>query len=421
MRISLLVVLAALSIPCPGSAQPPSPLTIDEAVAAAVAGHPQVIEAAAGVDGSLARSDRAKAPYYPEIGLVADWNRGRNYFTHLNGSRDVEAITAGVTLRQNLYDFGRTAWSAEAGLKGHEAARELKSVVIKDIAFRAREAFHQLLAAEKQVKVVEENARLRSETLRQARELLASGKRTKLDVALAEAGSYAAESLFSRAESIREVARMELAMAMGSSVPVSRTLVEPKVSEGSDGDLTGMQRQALIQRPELRRLQALREAADGTMKSVRSGHLPLLSASASAGVADSSFFPDSGIWNIGVSLTVPLFAGYSTVNQEREALSQIRAIDAQSAGARMEVIREVEGAWFALRDAESRLESSGKERSAAREALDLQNARYRDGSASINDIAAAQAQVLAAETALIQARCDIGLARARLARASGAE
>jgi outer membrane protein TolC len=420
MRIWHVVILASLLIPRPGAAQSSS-LTIDEAVAAAVASHPQVLEAAAGVDGSLARADRATAPYYPEIGLIADWNKGRNYFTHLNGARDIQAITAGVTLRQNLYDFGRTAGSVEAGRRGHEAARELQSSVKRDMAFRAKEAFYQLLAAEKQLKVIEENARLRSETLRQARESFASGKRSKLDVVRAESSFYAVESLLSRAESNREVARMELAMAMGSTVPVSRPLAEPAVSEGSVGDLTGLQRQALIQRPELRRLQSLRDAADGTMKSVRSGHLPLLSASASAGIADNAFLPDGGVWNVGVTLAVPLFAGYATVNQERDVLSHIRSIDAQNAGARMAIIREVEGAWFALRDAESRFESSSRERSAARETMDLQSARYRDGSAGINEIADAQVQLLAAETASVHARCDIGIARARLARASGAE
>ena len=74
---------------------------------------------------------------------------------------------------------------------------------------------------------VRENVKAREEVFRQAQEFFNQGIRAKVDVARAEANYFAAKTNLIRAENNREIARVELANAMGIASLGERTLVEP--------------------------------------------------------------------------------------------------------------------------------------------------------------------------------------------------
>lgn len=421
MRFPVLVSCMLLLAATRSGAEPPAALNLDEAVAIAVRNHPRATEALANQAGAEARIGQAQSAYYPQISLDADWSKGRTYFSPLNGIRSTEAYTAVATLRQTIYDFGRTGGAVESQRGGLDAARQAVALTRQDIALRARSAFYLLLAADKQVAAVEATLKSREEMLRQAKEFHAAGIRAKVDVAKAEASYYNARSALSRAETNREVARMEFATALGLKAPPNRPLAEPAPDAGMGGDLTGVQRLAMQRRAELRLIQAQITAARGTQRAAKSGHLPVLAGNADVGYADRNFPPEGNVWNVGVSLSVPIFSGYAVTSREQEASAQISALEARAEDARLAIVKEVETAWFAIRDAESRLEATAKERDAARETLALALGRYGEGVGSVIEVTDAQAQALSADTANIEAAYDIGIARARLTRAVGSE
>jgi len=225
--------------------------------------------------------------------------------------------------------------------------------------------------------------------------------------------------LLIRAENNLEIARLELANAMGVPSLDDCLPVEPDLAAAAVPDRSLLQQDALVNRAELKRLKALKEAAAGNLKTARSGYLPILSGTASVGYADKDFPPGGNVWAVGLNLTVPIFSGFSTVEQEKEAVASLRAVEARENDLKLQIVKDVESAWLGVREASARIVSTEKEESAARENRALSMGRYQEGIGNIIEVTDAQSQALAAETAHIQAFYDYHTARARLDRALG--
>ncbi|RQW90075.1 MAG: TolC family protein [Geobacter sp.] len=396
-----------------------TPLTLNEALTTALKNHPLTVEARESLTGAKARTGQALANYFPQITIAADWSRGRTFLTASESVKSIEVQSDALYLKQTIYDFGRTAGAVEAARGNSAAAAESLAVTRQDLAFRVRAAYYLVLAAGKQVVTVRETVLAREEVYKQARGFYAEGIRAKVDMARAEADMHAARTLLIRAENNLEIARLELANAMGVPSLGDRLPVEPGISAVAVPDRSLLQQDALANRAELKRLNALKEAAAGNLKTARSGYLPILSGTASVGYADKDFPPGGNVWAVGLNLTVPIFSGFSTVEKEKEAVSSLRAVEARENDQKLQIVKDVESAWLGVREASARIVSTEKEESAARENRALSMGRYQEGVGNIIEVTDAQSQALAAETAHIQAFYDYHTARARLDRALG--
>jgi len=396
-----------------------TPLTLDEALATALKNHPQIIEAQEVLNIADARTGQTRANYYPQISIAADWSRGESYFAAQESTRLAQTNSAGLYLKQTIYDFGRTAGAVDAARNNREAAHKALAVTQQDLALRVRSAFYLLLAAEKQVIAVSETVRARDQVYRQAQEFFNQGIRAKVDMARAEANLFAARTALIRAENNREIARVELANAMGLAYLGERTLLEPSTPEQQLPERSLVQQEAFRNRLELQQLSALKMSAAANLKSARGSYLPLLTGTASAGYADRDFPPSGNVWGVGLNLSIPLFSGFSSIEQVREANANINTIEARQNSLRLQITKEAESAWLGANEAAARMVSTQKEVAAANESKALAEGRYQEGVGSIIEVTDAQSQALDAQTANIQARYDYYTALARLDRAIG--
>ena len=421
ISIEVLKVLIFMVVLMSGRAYAAEPLTLDEAVETALKSHPRTVEARENLNGAKARTGQALANYYPQINIAADWTKGRTFFAVKESIMDAEVHTDALYLKQTIYDFGRTAGAVEAARGNSIAAADALVVTRQDLAFRVRAAYYLVLAAGKQVVAVRETVRAREEVYRQAREFFDEGIRAKVDVARAEADMHAARTSLIRSENNLEIAKLELANSMGIPSLEDRMPVEPGIASPDVPERSLVQREALANRAELKRLNALKGAASANLKTARSGHLPILSGAASIGYADKDFPPDGNVWAVGLNLTVPIFSGFSTVEQEKEAVASMRAVEAQENDQKLQIIKDVDSSWLGVREASARILSTEKEEAAARENRTLSMGRYQEGVGNIIEVTDAQSQAIDAETAHIQAIYDYHTAMARLDRALGKE
>jgi len=410
----LLVLLAPTSYVYAASS-----LTLDEALTTALKNHPQVIEAQENLLGAEARTGQALAGYYPQISFAADWSKGRSFLTAQESIRQTEVHSEALYLKQTLYDFGRTSGAVDAARGNRDAIDKALIVTRQDLALRVRSAFYLLLATEKQVLAVRENVTAREGVFRQAQEFFNQGIRAKVDVARAEAILFAARTALIRTENNREIARIELANAMGLASLGERAPVEPAYLSLPLPERNVLQQDAVRNRAELQQFAALKTAASGNLKTAKSSYLPILSGVASAGYADKDFPPTGNVWGVGLNLSVPLFSGFSSVEQVREATATINSIEARQNNLKLHIIKEVESAWLGGNEAAARMISTEKEVAAANESKALAEGRYQEGVGSIIEVTDAQSQALDAQTANIQARYDYYTALARLDRAVG--
>ena len=414
----LVLLLLVILIPTQPTYAAPS-LTLDEALTTALKNHPQIIEAQESLNSAEARTGQMLANYYPQISVVADWSRGQSYFAAQESIRLSQTSTAGLYLKQTIYDFGRTSGAVDAARGNREAADRALSVTRQDLSLRVSSAFYLLLATEKQVVAVTETVTARGNVYRQAQEFFNQGIRAKVDVARAEANLYAARTSLIRAGNNREIARVELANTMGLASLGERTLLEPSPSAQPLPERSMAQLDAVRHRAELQQLTALKMAAVANLKTARGSFLPVLSGTANAGYADRDFPPTGNFWGVGLNLSMPLFSGFSSVEQVREANSNINAIEARQNNLKLQIIKEAESAWLGANEAAARMVSTQKEVAAANESKSLAEGRYQEGVGSIIEVTDAQSQALDAQTAHIQARYDYYTALARLDRAIG--
>ncbi|OHB33188.1 MAG: RND transporter [Desulfuromonadaceae bacterium GWB2_53_15] len=414
-RFLLLFVLLIPTLPTYAATS----LTLDEALATALKNHPQIIEAKETLYAAGTKTGQALANYYPQISVAADWSRGQTFFAAQESIRLSQTNSAGLYLKQTIYDFGRTAGAADAARGNREAADKALTVTRQDLSLRVSSAFYLLLATEKQVIAVSETVRARDQVYQQAQEFFNQGIRSKVDLARAEANLFAAKTTQIRAENNREIARVELANAMGLAYLGERTLLEPLPPAQQLPERSQVQQDAFRNRSELQQLSALKMSAAANLKSARGSYLPVLTGTASAGYADRDFPPSGNVWGVGLNLSIPLFSGFSSVEQVREANANINIIEARQNSLKLQITKEADSAWLGANEAVARMVSTQKEVAAANESKALAEGRYQEGVGSIIEVTDAQSQALDAQTANIQARYDYYTALARLDRAIG--
>ena len=419
MKVYLLLLLTILFLP--HALYAANILTLDDALETALKNHPQLMEAREYLHGAEARTLQAKASYYPQVSIAADWNKGRTFLTPTESIKSTKVHSEAVYLKQTIYDFGRTANAVEAAHEADIAASETVAVTRQDLAFRVRSAYYLLLAAEKQVVAVKETVEAREAVFRQAQEFFSQGIRAKVEVTRAEANLYAARTALIRAENNRDIAWVGLSNSIGIPSLNKCILAEPSTAIGAVPDRAFAQNEALNNRAELKRQTALKNSAAASLKAAKSGYLPLLTGTASAGYADRDFPPGGNVWAIGLNLTIPIFSGFSTVAQTKEAVAALRGVEAQHNNLKLQIAKDVETAWFSIREATARISSTEKEVIAARENRSLAMGRYQEGIGNIIEVTDAQSQSLDADTSKIQAIYDYHIAVARLHRAIGKE
>jgi len=397
------------------------PLTLEDALTVALKNHPQITEARENLNGAEARTVQALANYYPQVSFSADWSKGRSFLTPLESIKQTEFNSEALCLKQTIYDFGRSSGAVAATRGYREAADKALAATRQDVTLRVRSAFYLLLAAEKQVVAVRETVKARQDVQRQAQEFFNQGIRSKVELARAEANYFTAKTALIRAENNCELSRVELASAMGVATLENDVLAEPSPEASALPERSQVRQEALSNRAELQQLAALKTAVAANLSSAKSGYLPILSGTASVGYAARDFPPAGHVWAVGLNLTVPLFSGFSTPGQTREAQAIIGALEARRGNLRLQITREAESAWLSGSEAAARMVSIDKEVTAAKESQFLAEGRYQEGVGSIIEVTDAETLALDAQTASIQAKYDYDISLARLERAVGKE
>jgi outer membrane protein TolC len=124
-------------------------------------------------------------------------------------------------------------------------------------------------------------------------------------------------------------------------------------------------------------------------------------------------------WQVGLSLTYPLFDGFRREENMTRAAVDERVATAEVSDTRRAVRALAEQLLGEIRLAEERIVLAGKSVDVAKEDLRVQQERYRMGVTTMLDLLASQSSLVEAEQSLVGARFDYRLARAELQALAG--
>jgi outer membrane protein len=189
--------------------------------------------------------------------------------------------------------------------------------------------------------------------------------------------------------------------------------------DGEDLSADALTARAIAGRPELQALGLQRESNRLTVRALKGGYGPALTANAGYSQTGTALNDLGPAWNVGVALTWPLFQGGVTRAQVREAEASEDLTDAQVDAEKLQIALDVRTASLNLRAAKATATASEDVVVNARERLRLAEGRYESGVGSAIELGDAQVALTQAEGQLVGARFRVSSARSDLLAAMG--
>lgn len=408
---------------------------LSDCIATALEVNPDLRSASARLDAARAAVKEAASAFYPQLGLVGSWTRTDNppqaFFMSLNQRRaslerdfnnpdDIENARGSIAAQWRLWDGGRSMADRKAAGLGARAAEYSLDTVRNDLVFQITRAYYGILQARGFVAVREAAVKSISENLRIAAERFQAGGALKTDPLNLEVQLSQAREDLIRARNGLELAVAALNTSIGK--PLLSLSDVPSMSDASDrSDQSDRPDQpaAIDSRPELQAARAQVEMAVAMAKRARREYMPTLSAFGSVDWDSERFSGAEQSYLAGAAIELNIFDGFRT--RAGVARASAGLVIAQAQADKLQDLLALDLTQARLNEAEARerLEVAGKSLASATESLRITEERFRQGSADITELMAAQVGLTATRTRQVAAQYDILIAQADVARARG--
>jgi outer membrane protein TolC len=425
MVLTALTTLVLASMPVSGQ----QVLTLEQAVAAALARHPAMVVAEANTGRAEAGAREVHASRLPALSLEANLTRFQEpmVVAPLHGFDPRFPPVFDRTLAQGSLT---AAYSAFDG--GERSARLRRSESVLEGAALQAEQSRQVLIAE----VVRRYAAvLTARRLEQAHgsRVMALGEERARATRLLEEGRVARVVLL-RAEATLSGARAELqsaasAVLVGESelarimvvdpVLLSGAVLEDAVIRGEAPTRAEALESGLATNPEVRRLRSQARVARTSIDEAASQWWPRLHLGGRYVRYGSGQGDAGGEWQTGVQLSYRLFTGGARPAGMERARWEVRAAEAELAQAELRVAELVERAVETVAATRARTAAWQAAVAQMEEVARIERLALDTGAGLQTDYLAAEAELLRSRAALAESRHAELLARVELARAMG--
>jgi outer membrane protein TolC len=459
MRSLIATLCFVWAVAGPAAAQPPGPLTLDQAVSQAFETSHRIAESQARQEGAQATVQVRQSASRPTATATAGYTRTNHVeefgFPSADGSRvnilypDVpDNFTTRVGGQWPIYTAGRLdalerAAAAEAGAAGADL-----DTARADLRFEVTRAYWAVATSREAVRVLEESVARADAQVRDARQRLDVGLVPPSDVLTFEAQRSSEELQLIESRNLLESSLIDLRRLIGAAPDAPIELADrldaaaatgvgtgvvgtgvvgtvPMTNVKSDAEIATLVDEARKQRPELRALSLRLEAAQARQAAAATGRKPTIALTGGYDFAkpNPKIFPREDIWqtswDLGVNVAWNFFDGGRTRAEIAEAAAAARAVDERqkeldtvvSADVRLRVL-DLQSSLAAVRAADTGVK-------AAAEARRVIGERFAVGVATTTDVLVAQEQLITAELARTRALASVRLAEARLQRAVG--
>ncbi len=401
-------------------------LTLDECIAIALEAQPRIQATLSDYAAARYRVNQALAPLLPQLGGSVTATRSETWSvsTSTTGVKTVNPVSrqlgdtflAQVQLSQLLFDFGKNLAASEASRKLAEVAVEDVELQRQLISLTVKEAYTNILFAQRLIRV-QEQARQRAElNLRSAKGFFEVGTRPKSDVARAEVDIANARLDLIRARNALRTARVALNIAMAIDVDSPTQVEDNLVFQAVSMDRAQLRGDALRQRPEYRQARLRVEAAEATERQTFRNFFPDVSGSGTYGGSQPQL---NETWTLGLTLSWSLFDGGGRIARYQEAKANLDAARARVKSAELDIIQTLEQAQIAVEEAQERIQAAQALVASAQENFRLAQGRFDAGVGTILDLTDAQLALTQAQSTETQALADYRIGLARLDRAVG--
>ena len=392
------------------------PLSLVDVTEAALCHNPQTREVYASAKVQAAQVGVARSLFFPSVTDTVSTSENKTRTANYSN------VTNKIVASYLLYDFGSRDATLENANQLLKAASATQNATVQNVLLSAVNAFYQVHANKAILNASIETERLYQESFKSAEAKYIAGVATPADKLQAQTSFANATLTKIKNEGILKVAYGNLANIMGVPASMRLEIADAKldaIPEMVDQDIEALIEQARLQRPDLVASEAQLKASLAKIEIAKADSKPTVSVNLSNTRSDDSNAAFSSNSAIGLSVSIPLFAGYkpSYLIRSAEATAELNA--SQRDQLKLQVSLDVWTAYQNLKTANESIAASNVLVLSAEESSRVALGRYKEGVGNIIDTLNAQSALANAKQQKIQSILNWNIARTTLAQSIG--
>jgi len=381
-------------------------------------------------DSAQYRVGQARAGLRPSAALNADYARDEQ-----NGFQDMTSRGPSATIsgRQRLFDRNASVTIEQAERSADVSMADLQTAE-QELIVRVAQTYFDVLAAQDTLTSARAGKSAIAEQLASAKRNFEVGTATITDTREAQARFDLSTAEEIAAENDLRIKRLALDQLVGRSGIEPRPLAAPVVLPPPVPDNVEAWVSQTDTAPAVRRALLGHDIAKLETEKAQAGHLPTVSLDAAygrgrtnqtavtptaAGINTTNYNGPTNQSRIGITVNVPLFAGFAVQNRVKETL----ALEEQSRNnldaVRRSVVQNTRTAFFGVQSGQARVKALEAAESSSQLALEATQLGYKVGVRVNLDVLNAQTQLYSTRRDLARARYDVIVNNLRLRQAAG--
>jgi len=433
-------IAAAMTLPAIAGAADnegaPLRLSFAETVRLAAGQTPAAKIAGLQTDAARSRLTQSRAAFLPQLnGSASQTNMTSNLaafglqFPAIPGTPPIpeligpfDLFDARLTASQTVFDWS-SVQKVQAAKEGLSATRADQTATFETAARDAAMAYLRALRAQALLDARAEDLEIADSLLSLAQAQVSAGVSPGIDLTRARTAQASARGALLVARNQVDRAQVDIARSLGLDPSqrfeltdsLSTTLGETELPTESAAALAA----AFEHRPELAAATARKAEAERSRSAITAERMPKLSINGDVGLSGPT--PDEAITTRGVSVgvTMPVFDGLRREGRIQEQQAQVQQRDIRIHDLRDQVSAEVRASLLDLGSGLGQEDVASERLSLAEDELDQARDRFVNGVAGNIEVINAQASLVLARNAEIDARFAVATARVNLARAAG--
>jgi outer membrane protein len=422
-----------------GSTSGPLGLSLEDAIKNALRENPRITAAGWRLEAEDARIGQARSGLLPQLTFREVFGHTTNpvaaFGTKLNQgiitSQDfspdllnhpdpINNFASVFSMTWPLYDSGQTLGTLKQARLGKEAAGFDMERVRQQVIARTVLGYNALLVAREKRVLLQSSLETARAHQSMAGSRYRNGLTVKSDLLSAGVRVLVIEQQLLQAESEEAVAMARLNAAMGTPV---EQIIEPwsplRTPDREKGSLETWLDTAMLNRPELKKLDLKRDIVQAEITKARAAHLPSLSLVANYENNTEEFGETADNYSLGAVVSIDIFSGGRLTAKKREASAALGEVLALRKEMEQGIRVETRRAYLMAQAAEKQIEAAQAAVEQAAEALRIVRSRYETGLVAIVTLLDAEIALQESQTLRLGAIHDYNAALAELSLAAG--
>jgi outer membrane protein len=412
----------------PEAELPTAPLTLERALAIALANNPDVVSDGWEIEAARARGRQASSEHWPSLEVFAayrhHWHEerlvpARGQAAETSFSHDIFA--GDVVLTVPLFSGGRVVSAVTAADLMARAADKRLARTREELIFNIKSTFYAILGQDKLIEAIEHSQKALAEHRKKTLQLIEARKAAKVDLLNIEVRLADLNHRLVEQRGMADLHKSLLLSLLGveTAPPGGLTIEGSLAPQKSVPDSKEILDAAIEARADLSRIDLEIEAQARRVDMIRAEYWPVVSAKGTYGsrLSIQGDYDDLGF--VGLELDVPVFDGFRTPARVEEEQARLRILEQRKRELFLNVRREVDSAVIQVKTALAAVEATEKAIAMAEESLRITRDKAALGHGTATDVLDAQAALLQSETTYFAALADLSTAYAVLELAAG--